>query len=103
MQGESQTINDVYYQILGVNELLSIQNTLKKQLNLTESAKLVINQDFYYSTNGLLGDQFYDDTDYTSSSEYPYEFGDKSSNNSTTATSDSTSQDSEEVVDNANQ
>jgi LCP family protein required for cell wall assembly len=103
LQGESQTINDVYYQILGVNELLSIQNTLKNQLNLTESAKLVINQDFYYSTNGLLGDQFYDDTDYTSASEYPYEFGDKSSNNSTTTTSDSTSQDSEEVVDNTNQ
>ncbi|MBM7710533.1 LCP family protein [Enterococcus xiangfangensis] len=30
--GKSQMIDDVYYQILGTNELLSIQNTLKKQL-----------------------------------------------------------------------
>lgn len=102
LQGESQTINEVYYQILGVNELLSIQNILKKQLNLSESSKLVINQDFYYSSNGLLGDQFYDDTDYNQVAEAPYEYGDKSTNTSTSSTENATD-DSDEVADNTNQ
>lgn len=32
--GKSQMIDEIYYQILGVNELLDIQNTLKKQLEI---------------------------------------------------------------------
>ena len=33
-------INDIYYQILGKNDLLSIQNELKKQLNIKTSDTL---------------------------------------------------------------
>jgi len=102
LQGESQTIDSIYYQILGVNELLTVQNILKKQLELPESSKLVISQDFYYSSNGLLGDQFYDDTDYNQVAEAPYEYGGKSTNTSTSSTENATD-DSDEVADNTNQ
>ncbi|MGG5358130.1 MULTISPECIES: LCP family protein [unclassified Enterococcus] len=40
LQGESTTINDIYYQILGQNELLKIQNKLKKQLDIEPSDTL---------------------------------------------------------------
>ncbi|EMF0326807.1 TPA: LCP family protein [Enterococcus faecium] len=40
LQGEGQMINDIYYQILGKNDLLSIQNELKKQLNIKTSDTL---------------------------------------------------------------
>ena len=33
--GKSQMIDEIYYQILGINELLDIQNTLKKQLDIS--------------------------------------------------------------------
>ncbi len=34
LDGESQLIDEIYYQILGTNELLTVQNSLKKQLDL---------------------------------------------------------------------
>ena len=40
LQGESTTINEIYYQILGQNELLKVQNKLKKQLDLKTSSTL---------------------------------------------------------------
>lgn len=88
LQGESHTIADVYYQILGINELLTVQNTLKEQLNLSQASKLVVDEKFYYSSNGFIGDQFYDDTDYTKTNEYPYKFdkNDKISTHSKTKT-----------------
>ena len=42
LQGEGQMINDIYYQILGQNDLLSIQNELKKQLNIKTSDTYLI-------------------------------------------------------------
>lgn len=38
--GKSQMIDDIYYQILGTNELLDIQNTLKKQLDKPTASTL---------------------------------------------------------------
>lgn len=38
--GKSQMIDEIYYQILGTNELLDIQNTLKKQLDLPTASTL---------------------------------------------------------------
>ena len=40
LKGKDTTINDVYYQILGQNDLLSIQNQLKKQLEIKPSDTL---------------------------------------------------------------
>ncbi|MBO1299848.1 MULTISPECIES: LCP family protein [unclassified Enterococcus] len=40
LKGKDATINDVYYQILGQNDLLSIQNQLKKQLEIEPSDTL---------------------------------------------------------------
>lgn len=40
LKGKDTTINDVYYQILGQNDLLSIQNQLKKQLEIEPSDTL---------------------------------------------------------------
>lgn len=55
--GKSQMIDEVYYQILGTNELLEIQNTLKKQLGQTTAETLPnLEDDDAYSL-------FYDDSD----------------------------------------
>src|SRR5699024_1669470 len=55
--GKSQMIDEVYYQILGTNELLEIQNTLKKQLGQTPAETLPnLEDDDAYSL-------FYDDSD----------------------------------------
>ncbi|MBF8807744.1 MAG: LCP family protein [Enterococcus lacertideformus] len=40
LKGKDATINSIYYQILGKNYLLSIQNELKKQLNMKTSKTL---------------------------------------------------------------
>lgn len=40
LQGKDATIDSIYYQILGENDLLSIQNELKKQLNIKPSKTL---------------------------------------------------------------
>ncbi|EOH78929.1 LCP family protein [Enterococcus malodoratus] len=55
--GKSQMIDEVYYQILGTNELLSIQNTLKKQLGITTAETLPNLKET--DANSL----FYDDSD----------------------------------------
>ncbi|EOT47496.1 MULTISPECIES: LCP family glycopolymer transferase [Enterococcus] len=75
LQGESETINETYYQVLGVDELLKVQNELKKQLNLPTHEQLIIDEDYYYSENGFIGNQFYDDTDYTKNDTAKYTFG----------------------------
>ncbi|MDT2638903.1 LCP family protein [Enterococcus dongliensis] len=55
--GKSQMIDEVYYQILGTNELLEIQNTLKKQLGQTTAETLPnLEDDDAYNL-------FYDDSD----------------------------------------
>lgn len=59
LDGESQLIDEIYYQILGTNELLTIQNTLKKQLNLP-TADTLPNLEDADSYN-----LFYDDSDGT--------------------------------------
>ncbi len=63
LDGESQLIDEIYYQILGTNELLKIQNTLKKQLNLPTADTLpnLSDADSY--------NLFYDDSDGTSTSD----------------------------------
>ena len=63
LQGQSQLINGIYYQILGENELLTVQNKLKKQLNLPTSDTLKIDPQNEYSQNGLIANQFYDDSE----------------------------------------
>lgn len=45
LQGEGELINDVYYQILGENNLLAVQNTLKNQLELAASKTLNLTAD----------------------------------------------------------
>lgn len=62
LQGEAQVINEIYYQMLGINELLNTQNTLKEQLNLPTSDALAIDPQFQDSYNGFIGNQFYDDS-----------------------------------------
>ncbi|MEG0628872.1 MAG: LCP family protein [Enterococcus sp.] len=55
--GKSQMIDEIYYQILGTNELLDIQNTLKKQLDKPTASTLPnLNEE---DANSL----FYDDSD----------------------------------------
>jgi len=65
LQGENQMINGISYQILGMNELLDLQNQLKKQLELPTKDKLEIDPQNEYSQNGFIGNQFYDDSDAT--------------------------------------
>lgn len=55
--GKSQMIDEIYYQILGVNELLDIQNTLKKQLEIPTDKTLSNLKETDAST------LFYDDSD----------------------------------------
>ncbi|GCF92358.1 LytR family transcriptional regulator [Enterococcus florum] len=57
LAGQSQLINEIYYQILGTNELLDIQNILKKQLEYPTKEKLPNLKDDPY------GELFYDDSD----------------------------------------
>lgn len=65
LQGENQMINGISYQILGMNELLDLQNQLKKQLELPTKDKLEIDPQNEYSQNGFIGNQYYDDSDAT--------------------------------------
>ncbi len=62
LEGMSDTIYGTYYQILGINELLDVQNTLKKQLELPTNKKLTIDPKLETSFNGYIANQFYDDT-----------------------------------------
>ncbi|HIZ53758.1 LCP family glycopolymer transferase [Enterococcus eurekensis] len=66
LEGQGEQINGIYYQILGVNELLKVQNLLKEQLGLPTNEELEIDPQFQYSINGFIGNQFYDDRDYSS-------------------------------------
>lgn len=68
LEGNGQLINDIYYQILGINELLDIQNLLKEQLDLSTNDTLEIDPQYEYSYNGYIGNQFYDDS--TEQEEY---------------------------------
>ncbi len=62
LEGNGQMVNGVYYQILGITELLDAQNILKEQLELPTSKTLEIDSQFQYSYNGYIGNQFYDDS-----------------------------------------
>lgn len=66
LEGQGEQINGIYYQILGVNELLKVQNLLKEQLKIPTNEELEIDPQFEYSFNGFIGNQFYDDRDYSS-------------------------------------
>lgn len=59
LQGKDAMINNIYYQILGKNNLLAIQNELKKQLEIKTSDTLpnLKNDNAYY--------MFYDDSEVT--------------------------------------
>lgn len=65
--GEDQMINDIYYQILGMNDLLEKQNLLKEQLDLPQNDELSTGDKF---TQGYVPYQFYDDSDNTSNGDY---------------------------------
>lgn len=56
-------ISETYYQFLGVDQLLDMQNLLKEQLDLDTSEALVIDPAFQYSSNGLIANQFYNDSE----------------------------------------
>ncbi|MFV0557230.1 MAG: LCP family protein [Enterococcus sp.] len=60
LEGQSSMVNGISYQILGVNELLKVQNTLKTQLDLPTDETLQSTENFAYG-------QLYDDA--TSSEE----------------------------------
>ncbi|GMA46956.1 LCP family protein [Tetragenococcus muriaticus] len=62
LQGQNQMVNGLSYQILGMNELLDIQNQLKRQLELPTNDELEIEPQNEMSHNGFIGNQFYDDT-----------------------------------------
>lgn len=72
LEGQGEQINGIYYQILGVNELLKVQNLLKEQLEIPTNEELEIDPQFQYSFNGFIGNQFYDDRDYSSVEETFY-------------------------------
>ncbi|MBM9833458.1 LytR family transcriptional regulator, partial [Enterococcus faecalis] len=59
LQGEGQMLNDVYYQLLGVNQLLHMQNTLREQLALPPNNQLSQGDEH---TQGYVNYQFYDDS-----------------------------------------
>ncbi|AYW48765.1 LytR family transcriptional regulator [Tetragenococcus osmophilus] len=63
LQGQNQMVNGLSYQILGLNELLDLQNQLKRQLELPTNDEIEIEPQNEYSQNGFIGNQFYDDTD----------------------------------------
>lgn len=64
LSGSDETqISDTYYQFLGVDQLLDMQNLLKGQLGLATSDALVIDPNFQYSINGLIANQFYNDAE----------------------------------------
>ena len=65
--GDDQMINDIYYQILGMNDLLEKQNLLKEQLDLPQNDELSTGDKF---TQGYVPYQFYDDSDNTSNGDY---------------------------------
>lgn len=98
LQGESETINETYYQVLGVDELLKVQNELKQQLNLPTHEQLIIDEDYYYSENGFIGNQFYDDTDYTKTDTAKYTFGETLFSKKSDAANPSTQKSEEETV-----
>lgn len=59
LEGEGQLINETYFQILGYNSLLDVQNALKTQLGLPTATELS-NGDEY--TSGYSDAQFIDDS-----------------------------------------
>jgi LCP family protein required for cell wall assembly len=63
LQGEGQMMNGVYYQLLGINQLLEMQNKLKEQLDLPTSETLSQGDEY---TDGYTNYQLYDDTNYNS-------------------------------------
>lgn len=64
LEGRDEQMNGIYYQILGLQELLTVQNLLKEQLELPTNTELTIDPQFEYSFNGFIGNQFYDDRVY---------------------------------------
>lgn len=59
LEGEGQMINETYFQILGYNSLLNVQNTLKTQLGLPTATELSNGDDY---TSGYADSQFVDDS-----------------------------------------
>lgn len=70
LEGQGEQINGIYYQILGMNELLKVQNLLKEQLEIPVNTELEIDPQFQYSMNGFIGNQFYDDREPSDYNEY---------------------------------
>ena len=60
LQGEGDMYNGIYYQFLGMDSLLDVQNTLKEQLGIQPSQTLP-QQDQY--TDGYADYRFYNDFD----------------------------------------
>lgn len=60
LQGEGDMYNGIYYQFLGMDSLLDVQNTLKEQLGIQPSETLP-QQDQY--TDGYADYRFYNDSD----------------------------------------
>lgn len=83
--GQSEMIDDIYYQILGTNELLDIQNTLKKQLGIATATTLPNLSEtdadtlFYDDSDGKASDDTsqyapgYDDTNNYSTGDNTYD------------------------------
>ena len=66
LEGEGQMMNGIYYQMLGLNQILTMQNKLKAELNLPTSETLPTGDEY---TSGYAQGQFYDDTNQTSDAD----------------------------------
>ena len=86
LQGNGELINDIYYQILGTHELLTIQNQLKEQLDLPTNDELHLDPTYEYSMNGFIGNQFYDDS--VNQDQSGYVFGEGTANGEASSVND---------------
>ncbi|MGM0215642.1 LCP family glycopolymer transferase [Enterococcus sp. AZ109] len=85
LDGQSQLIDEVYYQLLGMNELLTVQNALKEQLGLPTADTLPNLADpdsynlFYNDTDGSIVDSSQSSTGYDETGTYDqgtvYDYG----------------------------
>lgn len=83
LQGTDDTIDGIYYQILHADELLSVQNTLKKQLGISTDKTLSnLNDsdeaDLFYtdsSSSSVYSNDYYDSTSTSESTYYGNNYG----------------------------
>jgi LCP family protein required for cell wall assembly len=66
LEGEGQMMNGIYYQMLGLNQILTMQNKLKTELSLPTSENLPTGDEY---TSGYAQGQFYDDTTQTTEAD----------------------------------